>query len=425
MDEQGARSGEAAEIRILFGSRRDAERRIAGVCALARIAREFEAAAVPAVSVVIGDATDLSASCRQDLLRVAGGIRVDVLAGGAAAAPAVPCGAEVIVFSGEHLLSGEAVRRFLAGREPFLVWHGRAVARRILSGILPRSPQQLLSFAGQPDNVAADEVVPLSSPAAAARELLRRTGKESDGPVARWLNRPISRGISALCLLLPWLRPNHVTCVTAAIAGAMLGCFFFGDRTAILVGGLLFHLASVIDGVDGEMARVSFRASVGGAMFDMIVDRLTILAFFLGITVAMARTEGMHHALVGGWGFAAAVIGVLILSRVLRRIEPPRTYDVMTKIVRRRWSKPPAKWIVELMALLIGRDVFSFVFPLMMVLGAASAVTWVFTGFTTFWLGLVLATAPVILRGGTRPLGSSGSGEEGRQGAPGAASRAA
>jgi hypothetical protein len=88
---------------------------------------------------------------------------------------------------------------------------------------------------------------------------------------------------------------------------------------------------------------------------------------------------------------------------VLRRIEPPRSYWVMEKVVRARFPKPPAKWIVDFLATCIKRDVFSFVFPLLMVLGLSWSVTWLFTGFTTLWLGVVFATTPAILRGGVQP----------------------
>jgi CDP-L-myo-inositol myo-inositolphosphotransferase len=421
MDEQGA-GGEAAEIHILFGSRRDAERRIAGVRALARIVRVFEEAGLVSVSVVLGEEGELWAAVVEDLARVAPGVRVQLLhAAGAAPAPSA---GEVLAFSGEHLVAVGAVRRFLAGHEPCLIWRGRPIARRIAGGMLPRSPKQLLTFAGEADNLDDDEVVPLASPLAATRALLCRSGKASDGPVSRWLNRPISRPISAICLAIPWLRPNHVTFVTAVIAIVMFGCFLFGGPVAILVGGILFHVASVVDGVDGEMARVSFRSSMSGAMFDIIVDRLTILAFFLGITIAMARTEGWYHALVGGWGFAAAAIGVLILARVLRRIEPPRSYWVMEKVVRRRFPAPPLKWIVDFLATCIRRDVFSFVFPLMMVLGAPWSVTWVFTGFTTLWLAVVLGTTPSILRGSVQPHGQPAAGEAAAAGEGAAAAKA-
>ena len=47
---------------------------------------------------------------------------------------------------------------------------------------------------------------------------------------------------------------------------------------------------------------------------------------------------------------------------------------------------------------LISRDLFAFVFGLMALLGAAHAVLWIFSGFATFWMCLVLLSAPGILR---------------------------
>jgi hypothetical protein len=41
-----------------------------------------------------------------------------------------------------------------------------------------------------------------------------------------------------------------------------------------------------------------------------------------------------------------------------------------------------------------------------MVLGLSWTVTWLFTGFTTLWLGVVLSTTPAILRGGVHPRGT-------------------
>src|SRR6185503_10314812 len=50
----------------------------------------------------------------------------------------------------------------------------------------------------------------LDRPSATA-ELLRGTGKATDGVVSRWLNRPISRRLSALLLRVPAIRPVHAT----------------------------------------------------------------------------------------------------------------------------------------------------------------------------------------------------------------------
>src|SRR3569623_247167 len=70
---------------------------------------------------------------------------------------------------------------------------------------------------------APDEapVAVVSAQVPSAREVLLATGKASDGLISRWLNRPISRAISALLLRYTGAKPVHATLGTAALALAM------------------------------------------------------------------------------------------------------------------------------------------------------------------------------------------------------------
>jgi hypothetical protein len=144
----------------------------------------------------------------------------------------------------------------------------------------------------------------LGDPRALRRQVLKATGKSTDGLVSRWLNRPVSRAITAQVLLIPGARPWHLTLVTAAIALVMFAALLTGRVWGIMLGGALFHLASVLDGVDGEMARATYRSSRLGAMMDTSVDVASNLLFFLGVTVGLSRLHGGHYALVGGLAFS-------------------------------------------------------------------------------------------------------------------------
>jgi CDP-L-myo-inositol myo-inositolphosphotransferase len=381
--QQEERVIEAAVPVIVLESAAAGDARVAGVPALARVLREFAAAGVRRVELLVEDGSTPGGGCRAEAARLAPGLGIDAVTADAAVGGTA--------FSGAHLIPADTIRRFLTGPDECLVWSGRIVAAQ--------GGPRVLGKAAQPDNLRAEDVIPLAPAAAATRTLLRRTAKASDGPVARWLNRPVSQHLSAAALRLPWLRPDHVTILTALIAAAMFACFVFGGPSAVVVGGILFHVASVVDGVDGEIARVTFRSSLRGAVLDMIVDRATILAFFLGISLAAGRLYGLKHGLIGLWGFAAAAIGVAILSQVLRRLPPPRSYSVVTAQVRRWVPGGAGRAFVEAMNTLISRDVFSFVLPVMIVLGRAWLVPWTFTAFTTVWLFVVLATVPAILRG--------------------------
>jgi phosphatidylglycerophosphate synthase len=113
----------------------------------------------------------------------------------------------------------------------------------------------------------------------AARGALRRSlGKESDGPVSRWLNRPLSTRLSmALAPLRP--APDLVSLVAfgLSLAGALLLATGQG-----LAAGLLVHASSVADGVDGEVARLQFRSG-RGALLDGLLDRVADAAILAGV----------------------------------------------------------------------------------------------------------------------------------------------
>jgi len=116
--------------------------------------------------------------------------------------------------------------------------------------------------------------------ARAARMALRRSlGKDTDGPVSRLLNRPLSTRLSmALAPLRP--APDLVSLVAFALglAGAVLLAAGRG-----VAGALLVHASSVADGVDGEVARLQLRGGPRGALLDGVLDRVADAAILAGL----------------------------------------------------------------------------------------------------------------------------------------------
>ncbi|MBW2005204.1 MAG: CDP-alcohol phosphatidyltransferase family protein, partial [Deltaproteobacteria bacterium] len=49
--------------------------------------------------------------------------------------------------------------------------------------------------------------------------------------------------------------------------------FFLGGYSNLVIGTLLAHLSSVIDGCDGEIARLKFQVTEFGGWFDAVLDR--------------------------------------------------------------------------------------------------------------------------------------------------------
>ena len=122
-----------------------------------------------------------------------------------------------------------------------------------------------------------------------------------DGLVSRHLNRRLSRPVARLLAKSP-MTPNQVTVVSLCVATGSLAAFAFGVPIA---GGLLAQAGSVIDGVDGDLARFAGRGTKFGSFFDAVVDRYSDALVLLGLTLWAAS---------GGAGTAAWAAGFAALS---------------------------------------------------------------------------------------------------------------
>ncbi len=113
-----------------------------------------------------------------------------------------------------------------------------------------------------------------------ARTLVRRSlVKEADGPVSRHLNRPISTRIS-MSLAPLRLAPNLLSVLTFLVG---LWAAWSLSASRAVVGGLFVQAASVLDGVDGETARLQERSSRWGAFLDDVFDRMVDAAIVAGL----------------------------------------------------------------------------------------------------------------------------------------------
>ena len=93
----------------------------------------------------------------------------------------------------------------------------------------------------------------------AKTQLRRSLTKEADGPVSRYLNRPISTRMSMALAHLP-IHPDVVS-IAALILG-FLAAWLLASGQGI-AAAILVQLASILDGVDGEIARLQMRAGPG------------------------------------------------------------------------------------------------------------------------------------------------------------------
>ena len=141
----------------------------------------------------------------------------------------------------------------------------------------------------------------------AERRLMRALVKDTDGFMARHVERPISLAISRL-LAPTAITPNQMSLISIAV-GICGGPFFLSPRASLqTVGALMFLAHSILDGCDGELARLKFEESRWGGVLDFWGDNVVHVVVFACMGV------GWSLAAAAGWPLllgAAAVLGTL------------------------------------------------------------------------------------------------------------------
>lgn len=141
-----------------------------------------------------------------------------------------------------------------------------------------------------------------------ARDRLRRSlARPTDGPVARLLNRPLSTRLSLL--LAPLRLPPDLVTVTVFGLSLLAGVLLAAGQQ--LLGAVLVQATSVLDGVDGELARVQLRESRRGAMLDGVLDRCADTAIVAGLGV-WSLSQGLGP--IPGLLLAVAATAASLLS---------------------------------------------------------------------------------------------------------------
>ena len=129
--------------------------------------------------------------------------------------------------------------------------------------------------------------------------LMRSLIKDTEGFMSRHFERRISLAITRR-LVDTSITPNAMTLVSLTIG--LLGAPFFLSAEPLqqIVGSLLFLTHSILDGCDGELARLKFQESRTGARLDFWGDNLVHVAVFGCMAV--------------GWTLAAASLWPLLLG---------------------------------------------------------------------------------------------------------------
>ena len=215
--------------------------------------------------------------------------------------------------------------------------------------------------------------------------LLRSLIKPTDGVISRNINRHISLAVSRWLARLPVL-PNHVTGVVLLLGLASGPLAARGDAWGFAFGGLLYYLAAILDGCDGELSRLKYLGSPLGVWFDTVTDDLSALSFLGGMYIGLYRAGGNSAWLwLGGVAVVANVVAVALRYRLLvlmgtgdhQKLGPPdsgppvtlpeRAVDWLRRTIFRTDFLPFAAFVLGALGLL---QIFAAPYPL----GALAAV---------------------------------------------------
>ncbi|MDQ6894569.1 MAG: CDP-alcohol phosphatidyltransferase family protein [Acidobacteriota bacterium] len=220
---------------------------------------------------------------------------------------------------------------------------------------------------------------------AAARSALRRTlSKPTDGFFAAWIDRRLSTRLSLL-LARAGVTPNQVTLL--ALFPALLGAALLAvpNPAWSAAGALLFWVSTVLDGCDGEVARLTYQESEEGARLDLLCDNVALVAVFLGILVHLYLEEGGRTVPILGAAILIGMVGCMATEYV--RILRPR---IEAASGRGAAAAGPSSARVLWYERLASRD-FAYLLPFLAWFGGLRYLVWATAvGVNVFWV--VLAT---------------------------------
>jgi CDP-L-myo-inositol myo-inositolphosphotransferase len=216
----------------------------------------------------------------------------------------------------------------------------------------------------------------------AEKRVMKSLDKSNDGLVSRYLNRPISQFISRF--LARWgIRPNAITTFVTLITLSAAAMVTSTEYLWILLGGIIFQLASILDGCDGEVSRLTFRSTRYGALYDVLSDNFRYLVFGSCLGVGVLRATGKEIYI---WAIVLFVL-LFIFFLTYKARYGMRTNDFAAYLevpaTVEAWSREnPTIWdrLIIPLEVLIKQDVVAF---LVFVFCAANLPS------VIFWLGLL------------------------------------
>lgn len=131
--------------------------------------------------------------------------------------------------------------------------------------------------------------------------------KDTDGVISRYLNRPLSSRLSIFLVKNNInITPNIMTLISSLIG--FLSAFLF-YQGMLIPASLLVHTSSILDGMDGEIARLKKQHSEFGSLLDSTLDRFVDLTIIISLGLNLPDLTEFNMIIV-----AFAAFGIILVS---------------------------------------------------------------------------------------------------------------
>jgi len=160
-------------------------------------------------------------------------------------------------------------------------------------------------------------------------------GKPTDGPISRYINRKLSNPITKFIVRHNIdVTPNQMSILSAFIGMLSLPLYILNNP---VLAGILVQVSSVLDGVDGELARARNMVSRRGRFLDACLDRYTDFIILAGASLYTLQKYG---GIITYLSILLALAGSILVSYIHARGEKdlgihPATIGVFPNIASR------------------------------------------------------------------------------------------
>jgi phosphatidylglycerophosphate synthase len=239
-----------------------------------------------------------------------------------------------------------------------------------------------------------------------AEATIRRSSyKETDATVARF-NRRISLPISVALIRTP-LTANQLSVTLVALGFYSAWLFSLGHYWTGVLAAFLSLAASVLDGCDGEIARLKYQESALGCWIETFGDYSYYIAIFVGLSVGAAlSTQSEIFYWLGGAALAGSIVTIVLLVYLRSRItggQPDRLHAVARDRFRAEetlWSR--IIWRISFVATRSAMPYGIMAFALVDLLPGIVVLAAI--GANVYWISLVLKLRHLLTDGSSKVL---------------------